>query len=415
MHNRLPLCIALFCLPALGCAAPDFTAEDTQALGDDEASPVGPGDVIDPDPSPTGPDSCPPTGIGRCGTKLTWNGGAAQLVGYSDYEVATRDGFDRVGYLRDVRPSVNLQRIWASGYSNTGRFCTDACCPFDETLAWTVTGAHNGIPTYDLFSFSPTYTQRLTATLNEAIADHGVVELTLFDHWALSPAQFGVNPWNPANNNLDAHGCHKLDNGAFPAFFQIFESDGTTLNCLGLRQKAYVDRVVSVAKNYNNVVFEMMNEAGGSTTNAELKKWHKAVAGWVRAHGSQLTTAASIFAASLAGEGLSATETAIFGAGVIDIVNLHYREWKAPDDGPGNICTALNKFRVFNKPIVIDDDGGFRARTDNNRMLLWAKTALNGCTPPPMGQKHFNHKDAIAPACRDNVALQKLSTLVQNP
>ena len=415
MHNRSSLRIVLFLLPALGCAATDPTAADTQSLGDDESTPTGPTDVVAPDAPPTGPSSsCTAAGVGRCGNKLTWNGGPAQLVGYSDYEVITRDGFDRVGYLRDVRPFVNLQRIWASGYSNTGRLCTDACCPFNETLAWTVTGSRNGVPTYDLFSFSSTYTQRLTAVLNEASADHGTIELGLFDHWALSPAQFGVNPWNPANNNLDAHGCHNLDKGAFPAFFEIFEADGTTLNCLGQREKAYVDRVMSVAQNYNNIIFELMNEAGGAASNAELKKWHATVAGWVRAHGPQLTTAASVFPGSLADDPLNGTETAIFGAAAIDVVSLHYREWKAAGDGSGKICKALNKFAGFNKPIVIDDDGGFNARGDNNRMFGWANTTLNLCGLA-MGTKHFNHKDDIAPACRDSVALHKLGTLTQTP
>jgi hypothetical protein len=401
--------------PALGCAM-DLTAEDTQALGDDESLPTGPTDVVAPDPSPTvAAGSCTTTGVARCGNKLTWNGGPARLVGYSDYEVFTRDAFDRGAYLRDVRPSVNLQRIWASGYSNTGRFCSDACCPFNETLAWTVTGSHNGVPTYDLFSFSSTYTQRLTSVLNETTAERAVVELTLFDHFALSPAQFGVNPWNPANNNLDERGCHRLDNGAFPAFFQIFEADGVTLNCLGLREKAYVDRVMSVAKNFNNIVFEIMNESGGASSNAELRKWHKTVTQWVRAQRPQATTSASVFPGSLADDPLNGTETSIFGAGAIDVVTLHYREWKAADDGSGRICKALNKFAGFNKPIIVDDDGGFRARVDNNRMFGWGNTVMNGCTALPVGSKHFNHKDDIAPVCIDRTALGKLAQLPQNP
>lgn len=414
MHDRLRLCLALVLLSASGCTATDLAAGTTQPLADDDPALSEPTDVLAPDPTPSAPDACSTTGLIRCGNKLTWNGAPAQLVGYSDYEVVTRDDFGRVKYLQDVRPSVNLQRIWASGYSNTGRSCSGPCCPFNETLAWTVTGSHNGVPTYDLWSFSPTYTSRLTATLDEATGDGGAVELTLFDHWALSPRQFGSNPWNPANNNLDAHGCRNLDGGAFPAFFQIFEADGTTLNCLGLRQKAYVDRVMSVAKNYHDVVFEIMNEAGGAASNAELKKWHRTVAGWVTAHGAQLPIAASLFDASRADDPLSPGETSIFGAAAIGLVNLHYKEWKASDDGAGKICTALAKFAAFGKPIVIDDDGALAARDDNSRMRNWANTTLNGCGLA-MGTKHFNHKDPIPSLCRDTTALQKLSTLTQTP
>src|SRR3990172_6112034 len=82
-----------------------------------------------------GGDLCPPGSIGlsRNGSTLCWNEEPVRMIGYSAFDVVTRNDFDFRRYMnmlqfvegsRTVQShGVNLTRIWAMGWHNAPQDC----------------------------------------------------------------------------------------------------------------------------------------------------------------------------------------------------------------------------------------------------------------------------------------------------
>jgi hypothetical protein len=223
------------------------------------------------------------------------------------------------------------------------------------------------------------------------------------------------------------------DTSAFPNFYQIFISGSSpalsNLNTVGRIQRNLVYKIMSVAKNYPNVFFEIMNETrtAGAGTNTEMANWTKAIITWVRATGNNPSALVSVSVdesvSAATDPKFTSVEKAILGIPSIDMISLHHGEWRnGPNDpSPNAICTAINKYSKprsvggFGRSVIIDTDGAKTLRENNTIVSNWLNATMN-CTGIPKGVAHFNHKDFITvptttATCLDCNALRLLDDI----
>ena len=135
-----------------------------------------------------------------------------------------------------------------------------------ETLLPGSTGVY---PRYDLTEQRREYWQRLEALLRLARERDIVVQIEIWDRFDFARDPWLLNPYNPANNvNYSAEQSgleedypehpNKNDN---PFFRSLPELDDNRL-LLGLQQ-AYVDRLLFISLNYDNVLYTVSNETSG--------------------------------------------------------------------------------------------------------------------------------------------------------
>ncbi|MBI5527743.1 MAG: hypothetical protein HY897_15540 [Deltaproteobacteria bacterium] len=306
-------------------------------------------------------------GVERRGTDIFYGGEKIFLRGYGDYQPLTDPAIDIPALLDGLADrGIDFYRVWAHGYSNVGG------APGRDVLPFRFSGGK-----YDLTRWDATFFDRLRQFCERAKARGMIVELSLFDHWAMYNAQnFAPNPWNAANN---VNGV-VVGETPFPGFYDTGDA------ALMQLQRGYVEKVVTETKDYGNIFYEIMNEAGGAD-DAAIAAWHQTVGGWIKTAAPGALTSAT------------ADEPA-YAKGKVDIIALHYDDWRAQGDacdhGPGNIAPVVDYFRkTYGKPVIVDDDGawhkdcaGVIVREDNKRLKSWvdAVTAADA---------HFNHKDLI--------------------
>ena len=133
--------------------------------------------------------------------------------------------------------------------------------------------ALDGEPIYDLDRWNPEYFERLHRFLSKASERGIVVELTLFSNtyadnvWALNPLR--------SRNNKQSIG--KVE---WPDYTSTRDKD------LLERQMAYVRKIVQETSKYDNVYYEICNEASGSVarhaTHEDVDAWQELMAHTIR-------------------------------------------------------------------------------------------------------------------------------------
>ncbi len=113
--------------------------------------------------------------------------------------------------------------------------------------------ALDGEPRYDLDQPNPEFFERLHDLLARASALGIVVEVVLLSNTYGDPI-WALNPLNGANN------VNGLEPIAWPEYLSLRHPD------LFARQAAHVRRIVEETNRYDNVVYEVCNEPGGSET-----------------------------------------------------------------------------------------------------------------------------------------------------
>ena len=321
----------------------------------------------------------------RNGTELRWDGQNIDLAGSSDYHVITAAAFDRLAYLDAVASyGINFQRMWICGYSRVG----EGTWMSGELQPYKIDHYDGGKPIYDLTQWNQEYFDRLHAVAERCFQRGIIMQITLFDHWSLyhsgGDAPFSKHVWHggPGGNNIN-----NVLTGAVgvPGVYQIF-STYPNLNQLGTIEKGYVRKIANELKGYDNVLYEIMNEARDSTGALELRRWHYKVAEWIK----------EVKPSALVNVNPGEHRDNVYTLVNIDVVALHYGEWEEPDYGPDNIDNVLSSyFGTYGKPIIIDDDGawgddgtGHPIRDNNARVNSWANAAISH-------GGHFNHKDSI--------------------
>lgn len=174
-------------------------------------------------------------------------------------DAATRFSYER--YLdRLEEHGHNFIRLWRLEHTRW-----DSECGGPTTTAfqpWPRTGpdrAHDGLPRFDLSHFDPVYFDRLRERV-AAAQERGIyVGVMLFEGWSLHSAG---EPWawtgHPfhADNNVNGIDGDANGDGVGTEVVTLADPDVLAL------QKAYVRRVVETVNGYDNVLYEIANEAG---------------------------------------------------------------------------------------------------------------------------------------------------------
>jgi hypothetical protein len=155
----------------------------------------------------------------------------------------------------------NFIRLWAWQHFSSTWEETHLVSP----MAWLRTGpakALDGDPAFDLTRFNQEYFDRLRARVKEAGARGIYVSIMLFEGWGL---QFNPKPWEGhpfhARNNINGIDGDPNRSGK-----------GLELNMwepprgVWELQKAYVRQVIDAVNDLDNVLYEVINEAGPYST-----------------------------------------------------------------------------------------------------------------------------------------------------
>ncbi len=178
--------------------------------------------------------------------------------------------FDFDSYLQFLqRYSGNFLRLWtweSSTWDTRGNGLGHMKTALHHVrpLCWRRTGpgtALDGKPRFDLAQFDEEYFQRLQHRV-ERLGEHGIyVAVMLFEGWGLqfSPGAWESHPFHPANNVNGIAGDRNLD------------GSGTEVHTLAVPeitrlQESYVRKVVDTLNRFDNVLYEICNEADLTST-----------------------------------------------------------------------------------------------------------------------------------------------------
>jgi len=263
------------------------------------------------------------------------NGQTARLVSYSDLGLLAESSFDYRTFFATLRAyRVNMVRVWFNYH------WASSLSPYRR----------DGQGRYDIESGNATYYERLKALVAAADAQGIVVQVCLFDANALETGtdddrrnqRWVRAPFNRANNI----------NGYLATRRNFFgTSNSCTSNnresCLWSRVNAVViDKVVESIGNYSNVIYEVMNEPGGSSTGASssaIAEFHRVVIDRLT---SKLQSHVGSKVISLNADSSTLLSLALNTAAV-SLYSVHL------SDNNGPTMSQLNS----TKPIIISNDG----------------------------------------------------------
>ena len=197
----------------------------------------------------------------------TWN--SLVDMGRSD----PPEAFDFGGYLDFLeRFGHNFIRLWtwdsfAWDTRANGKLGKDFV-HYAAPLPWARTGpgsASDGKPKFDLTRFEPEYFERLSERVAAAGKRGIYVSVMLFEGWGLFHANRGRNspagwawrthPFHPPNN---VNGI-KADAADDPLSGEVHSLAHPEVNAL---QAAYIRKVADTVNNFDNVLYEVINEGG---------------------------------------------------------------------------------------------------------------------------------------------------------
>ena len=352
-----------------------------------------------------------------------------------------------------TKSGVNLTRTFAIGGScNVSFSAPDRICrgfsnrpelmPF-ERLAdgrFNVKFVNNSAPGVD-GNLNKCWEARFRFFLKETERNGLVVIVSLFDENTMTgtgDSTWHRNPWNPNNNNMGK--LLPTTTTAIPHFYRICSnmealtsSTGrcadNALNALGKIQKKYVTKVVEAVQKsgVRNVILEVTNQGrledghvvGSHAESVVLAAWHNTVANWfpdylwvasvkksqypdMRRLLHECRSNADCMDSDPTGNEGNGNPLLVFWRSGIDIIKPHFAIWSG-DDPTGDFCNVAPDLFRFQKPVMIDNDGGLRDLTNDNRVLLQWATSLCGSTH---GELHLYHvkdgtrlKGKEAPVC----------------
>jgi hypothetical protein len=208
------------------------------------------------------------------GSHVWWNLSAPDWTASCDDAEAS---FTWDGYLdRLVRLGHNFVRLWRIEHTRWDECGGEIRNPFQPWRRSGIALALDGEPKFDLTRFDPSYFERLRHHVASARRRGIYVSVMLFDGWSLHagalPWAWTGHPFNAENNvngfdgDLDGDGRGtEIDTLADPAVVAL--------------EKRYVKKVVQTVNRYDNVLYEIANEAGGWSLpwQVELVRYVKAV------------------------------------------------------------------------------------------------------------------------------------------
>ncbi|MBL9136522.1 MAG: hypothetical protein JNK85_11665 [Verrucomicrobiales bacterium] len=202
----------------------------------------------------------------------TWN----NLVDMGPTDPPTAFGYEKFLDLLESHHH-NVFRLWAWHHFESTWELSHRIAP----LPWVRTGpgeALDGKPRFDLTAFDPAYFDRLRERVRAA-QDRGIyVSVMLFEGWGL---QFNPQPWrgHPFHASNNINGINGDPNGSGKGLeIQSWELPPGVWEI----EKAYVRKVVDTVNDFDNVLYEVVNEAGPYST-----QWQYQVIHFVRVYESE--------------------------------------------------------------------------------------------------------------------------------
>lgn len=177
--------------------------------------------------------------------------------------------FDYPGYLAMMTAwGHNFMRMWAWDLFRFthGQQGAESSVWYSEPMPWLRTGpgaALDGKPRFDLQRLDPAYFERLRSRVQLAREHRIYVSVMLFEGWGIqipdSPACWEGHPFNVHNNINGVNGDPDGDGRGL-------ETQTMQLPDVLAIQEAYVRRVMDTVNDFDNVLYEIANEAGPYST-----------------------------------------------------------------------------------------------------------------------------------------------------
>lgn len=172
--------------------------------------------------------------------------------------------FDFERYLRFLLSyGHNFTRLW-TWEASTMVTTDDTIVRRVAPLWWRRTGpglALDGRPRFNLDLFDDSYFERLSRRVATAGANGIYVSVMLFEGWGLqySPGAWESHPFHPANNVNGIGADENLDGSGI-------EAHTLGLPSVTRLQENYVKKVIDSVNSFDNVLYEICNEAQPSST-----------------------------------------------------------------------------------------------------------------------------------------------------
>lgn len=193
---------------------------------------------------------------------------------------------DNLFQLKDVHKQLDLLK------SIGGNYVRNTMSSRDEGNLWAFGKNVEGL--YDLNTWDDAYWARLEEFLKACEEREIIVQMELWATFDFYREYWEINPFNPKNNinytpersqlplEVPSHPTWTENN-----FFWSIPSQENNLIVLGYQQK-YIDKILSYALNYNNVLYCMDNET--SVTSEWGKFWSTYIKQVARKNGRQIFT-----------------------------------------------------------------------------------------------------------------------------
>lgn len=335
---------------------------------------------------------------------------ANQLIstGYCTFATVTSDTSTTIKAERCVDQlaanNLNLMRLWVSLNSSAGSDKTGS--PYLHEQPFTLDS--NSLWDFNITTPPPTlvtpdtaFLSNLVSLVSYAQSKGVVVEVTLFDPWSAEQANGNADPFSPYLSGNNSIGKQFTNN----AFFVEGETNcspalPTYVDCaadnkqLRRRQVAVLQAVVQQLYNFNNVYYELANEAdftnAAQASEANFLSWQRYMADQIASVEAGLTPPRHhLIAANYLGKSIidsTAQMPSDSGGGLISIINGHYARLNKPND-PVPQYSAIDLVRHYN---VADGSSG----VPNNMIYGFNESKITGYHQANAGS-FFNSVDAM--------------------
>jgi hypothetical protein len=177
--------------------------------------------------------------------------------------------FDYAGYLDMMKKNGhNFMRMWMFEQPLMAAWTSDTIS-FDP-LPFARTGpgkAQDGKPKFDLTKYDPAYFNRLRQRVIDAGKKNIYVSVMLFQGWCLDRTGFGIGNPFPF---LPYHSPNNINDISTPETKEDYD-DKPSLHSLQVSpallrvQEAYVKKIIETVNDLDNILYEIINEGGGTT------------------------------------------------------------------------------------------------------------------------------------------------------
>jgi hypothetical protein len=300
---------------------------------------------------------------------------------YCTYDVAPTNGTSTIkakqciDYLKQNK--LNLMRIWVSLNSSPGTAKTTdyrnppampTPYPHEQPFAWNANKDQWDLTSLDTATGggSPGTTSffaNLVDIVSYAQSQGVIVEVTLFDPWSprLPDSPYQQKNQNPVIGQFNPNSLFvQADNSCSPPAGLIDCKNDTAALQLRARQKAVLTQVVTALYPYNNVYYELANEAdfNANLSEANIMAWHNYMANAIQSVECSVGGAAPACTPSLSwhqhmiavnftgSAAISGTQAG--QSGPVRIINGHYARISGDSSLPASPVSALDMLRTYN-------------------------------------------------------------------